>query len=76
MKSHLMWDSTQLKFSGAIVGMTAAASAKPSKPNRQTIFKWVGRSDEYAYQERAIKSDIGSSVHRTDLSSPSPASGL
>ena len=32
-------DSTQLR-SGAIVGMTAAANAMSSEPNRQTILKW------------------------------------
>ena len=32
MKSHLMWDSTQLKFSGAIVGMTAAVNRTSVPP--------------------------------------------
>ena len=32
MKSHLMWDSTQLKLSGAIVGMTAAVNRTSVPP--------------------------------------------
>ena len=43
MKSHLMWDSTQLKFSGAIVGMTAAVNRTLAPPCTAPICACLGR---------------------------------
>jgi hypothetical protein len=43
---YSMWESTQLRLSGAIIGVIAAASARPNKESRQTALKWVERSSE------------------------------
>jgi hypothetical protein len=39
--NHSMRDNTQFRVSGAIIGMSAAASARPNKQNKQTTLKWV-----------------------------------
>ena len=43
-----MWDSTQARYSGAIIGTIATESAKPNTQNRHTTLNGVERSGELA----------------------------
>jgi hypothetical protein len=41
-----MWDSTQVRYSGAIIGTITAESARPNTQNKPTTLNGVERSGE------------------------------
>ena len=41
-----MWDNTQARYSGAIIGTIATESAKPNTQNKHTTLNAVERSGE------------------------------